>query len=55
MGGDQVVKLSDRIAAQFSCGVCASEAAMQEFSYNTVVQGPRHNALVSCVLGTCRF
>lgn len=36
MGGDQVVKLSDHIAAKFGLGVCASEAAMQEFSYNTV-------------------
>jgi aminoglycoside phosphotransferase len=36
MGGDQVVKLSDDIAAKFGFGVFASEAAMQEFAYNTV-------------------
>ncbi|KAJ5451759.1 hypothetical protein N7491_000941 [Penicillium cf. griseofulvum] len=36
MGGDQAVKLSDHIAAKFGLGVCASEAAMQEFAYNTV-------------------
>ncbi|KAJ5699380.1 hypothetical protein N7536_002393 [Penicillium majusculum] len=36
MGGDQVVKLSDHIAAKFGLGVCASEATMQEFAYNTV-------------------
>lgn len=36
MGGDQAVKLSDHIAAKFGLAACASEAAMQEFAYNTV-------------------
>ncbi|OQE16353.1 hypothetical protein PENFLA_c028G01463 [Penicillium flavigenum] len=35
-GGDQAVKISDHIAAKFGLGVCASEAAMQEFAYNRV-------------------
>ncbi|KAJ5784126.1 uncharacterized protein N7518_009803 [Penicillium psychrosexuale] len=35
-GGDQAVKLSDHIAAKFGLGVCAPEAAMQEFAYNNV-------------------